>query len=321
MPDGISALAEAPAQAPTVVRLPRGGRRRAQQPTRSRGGRSRGRGILHGAATAGFWLSALFVCGFFGWIVVDLVWNGLGEISGSFLVDGPRDAGRAGGIGPILISTLLILAVCMAVSLPLGTSAAVLLSELRATDRSFAAAVRRSLDVLAGVPSIVFGLFGNAFFCVVLGLGFSILSGGLTLACMVLPILIRSTEEGLRAVPDDYRLAAAALGMTRSRTIFRILLPAAVPGLAVGLVLGVGRAVAETAALIFTSGYVTRLPSSLLDSGRALSLHIYDLSMNVPGGEAKAYASAVVLLGLLLVLNAAALQVSDRWLTRSRLRA
>jgi phosphate transport system permease protein len=176
--------------------------------------------------------------------------------------------------------------------------------------------VRRSLDVLAGVPSIVFGLFGNVFFCKVLGLGFSILSGGLTLACMVLPILIRSTEEGFRAVPNEYRLGAAALGFSRTTTLFQLLLPAAVPGLVVGLVLGIGRAIAETAALIFTSGYVDRMPESLLDSGRALSIHIFDLSMNISGGDANAYASALVLLLLLLLINGTAAWIAERWLHR-----
>jgi len=265
-------------------------------------------------------LAALGICAFFFWIVSDLFAHGFGELSWSFVTELPRDAGRGGGIASILVSTVAILGVCLSVSLPLGTSAAVLLAELGAREDRFALLVRRCLDVLAGVPSIVFGLFGNAFFCVALGLGFSILSGGLTLACMVLPILIRSTEEGLRAVPNEYRMAAAALGMTRSRTIFRVLLPAAVPALVVGLVLGIGRAVAETAALIFTSGYVARMPTSFLDSGRALSLHIYDLSMNVPGGEAKAYASALVLLALLLVLGSAALGISDRWLQRRMIR-
>src|SRR5262249_28440377 len=143
----------------------------------------------------------------------------------------------------------------------------------------FARLVRRSLDVLSGVPSIVFGLFGNALFCKILGLGFSILSGGLTLACMVLPILIRCTEEGFRSVPPEYRLGAAGPRPARTATLWRLLLPAALPGLIVGLVLGLARAIAETAALIFTSGYVDRMPSSLLDSGRSLSIHIYDLSM------------------------------------------
>jgi len=224
-----------------------------------------------------------------------------------------QNAGREGGIFPILVSTLLILAVCMAVAIPIGVGTAVLLAEFSDRESRFGRLVRRSLDVLAGVPSIVFGLFGNAFFAKVLGLGFSILSGGLTLACMVLPILIRSTEEGFRAVPREYRLGAAALGLSKTTTIWNILLPAAIPGLVVGFVLGIGRAIAETAALIFTSGYVDRMPESLFDSGRALSIHIFDLSMNVAGGDANAYASALVLMLLLLLINSTAIWIASIW--------
>jgi phosphate transport system permease protein len=152
------------------------------------------------------WGSALLVMAFFAWMLGDIVWHGVGSIDWDFLTSAPANAGRAGGIGPILVSTLLILAVCMGVSLPIGLGTAVFLSEFSDAHSTFGRLVRRSLDVLAGVPSIVFGLFGNAFFCIYLGMGFSILSGGLTLSCMVLPILIRSTEAGFRSVPDEYRL-------------------------------------------------------------------------------------------------------------------
>jgi phosphate transport system permease protein len=262
------------------------------------------------------WAIALFVSAVFCWILGDIVWHGVGHISWEFLTTEPRNAGREGGIAPILISTCLILGVCIAVSLPLGVGTAVFLAEFTATETVFGRLVRRSLDVLAGVPSIVFGLFGNAFFSIKLGLGFSILSGGLTLACMVLPILIRSTEAGFRSVPADYRLGAAALGLSRTTTLWKLLLPAATPGLIVGLVLGIGRAIAETAALIFTSGYVDRMPESLLDSGRSLSIHIFDLSMNVAGGDANAYASALVLLILLLLVNGIATWTARFWLGR-----
>ncbi|MFQ5425175.1 MAG: phosphate ABC transporter permease PstA [Phycisphaerae bacterium] len=274
-------------------------------------------GRIQDAVTAAVvWATALLVTGVFVCMLGDVLWHGIGQVSWAFLTEAPRNAGRAGGIGPIIVSTTLILAVCMAVALPVGVGAAVLLAEFTLPDNLFGRAVRRSLDVLAGVPSIVFGLFGNAFFCVYLGMGFSILSGGLTLACMVLPILIRSTEEGFRSVPEEYRLGAAALGMSRTSSLVHLLLPAAAPGLVVGLVLGVGRAVAETAALIFTSGYVDRMPRSLLDSGRSLSIHIFDLSMNVPGGDSNAYASALVLIALLLIINWTASWMSDRWLHR-----
>ncbi|MBS0149311.1 MAG: phosphate ABC transporter permease PstA [Nitrospira sp.] len=252
------------------------------------------------------WGTAGFVTATFCWLLGDILWHGLSHISWTFLTAPPENAGRRGGIGPILVSTALILGVCLAVSLPIGIGTAVLLAEFTSNQNLFGRMTRRSLDVLAGVPSIVFGLFGNVFFCKTLGLGFSILSGGLTLACMVLPILIRSTEEGFRAVPASYRLSAAALGLSHTTTLVHLLLPAAIPGLLVGLVLGVGRAIAETAALIFTSGYVDRMPESLLDSGRALSIHIFDLSMNVSGGDANAYASALVLVVLLLLINGTA---------------
>lgn len=249
------------------------------------------------------WSAAALVAATFCWLLGNIIWHGSSHVSWTFLTAPPENAGRRGGIGPILVSTSLILGVCLAVSLPVGIGTAVLLAEFTSDQGLFGRMTRRSLDVLAGVPSIVFGLFGNAFFCKTLGLGFSILSGGLTLACMVLPILIRSTEEGFRAVPASYRLSAAALGLSPTTTLVHLLLPAAVPGLLVGLVLGVGRAIAETAALIFTSGYVDRMPESLLDSGRALSVHIFDLSMNVSGGDANAYASALVLVILLLTIN------------------
>lgn len=263
-----------------------------------------------------FWAIALVVTAMFCWILGDIIWHGLGQLSWEFLTAEPLNAGREGGIAPILVSTCLILGVCLAVALPLGVGTAILLAEYTTVESWFGRLVRRSLDILAGVPSIVFGLFGNAFFSITLGLGFSILSGGLTLACMVLPILIRSTEAGLSAVPSKYRLEAAALGISRTSTLGKLLLPAATPGLIVGLVLGIGRAIAETAALIFTSGYVDRMPESLLDSGRSLSIHIFDLSMNVAGGDANAYASALVLLLFLLAINAVATGIAQIWLAR-----
>lgn len=267
-------------------------------------------------ATAAIWSIALLIIAVFAWIVGDLLRHGLPHLSWTFLTEAPRDAGRAGGIAPILVSTGLILGVCLAVSIPIGVGTAIVLAEFSPRGGWFGPLVRRSLDILAGVPSIVFGLFGNAFFSLYLGMGFSILSGGLTLACMVLPILIRSSEAGLRSVPDDYRKAGAALGISQAATIWRIVLPAATPGLLVGLILGIGRALAETAALLFTSGYVDRMPGSLMDSGRALSVHIYDLAMNVPGGTGAAYASAVVLIALLVAINLITSWLADHWLQR-----
>ncbi len=262
--------------------------------------------------------AAALVAIMFFWLLADLLWHGLPRLSWAFLTTEPRSSGRLGGIAPILVSTVMILAIAIAVALPLGIATAVLLVEFTAHGSRSARFISLSLDVLAGIPSIVFGLFGNALFCVWLGLGFSILSGGLTLACMALPILIRTTESGLRAVPPEWRLGAAALGLTRAAALTHILLPAAAPAIVAGLMLGIGRAAAETAALVFTSGYVDRMPESIFDSGRAIAVHIYDLTMNVSGGERSAYASALVLVGLLIVINSAALFASNR-LVRKRI--
>lgn len=267
-------------------------------------------------ATVLIWAAACLVAALFLWLVVDVFRQGFAHLSLRFLTDGPEDAGRSGGIAPILVSTLLIVAICMAVTVPLGLGTAVLLSEFLPEASWQGRFVRRCLDVLAGVPSVVFGLFGNALFCQLLGLGFSLLSGGLTLACMVLPFFIRTAEEGLRAVPGEYRMAAASLGLSRTGTLAHVVIPAATPGLLAGFILAVTRSLAETAALIFTSGYVARMPESLLESGRTLSVHIYDLAMNVSGGDGPAYASALVLMGVLLVLSRSAAWISRRWSMR-----
>lgn len=262
------------------------------------------------------WTAVMLLSGVFLWVLADLAWQGAAHLSWSFLLTEPENSGRSGGIAPILVSTLLILAVALMTAIPLGLGAAAWLAEYTRQGGAFGNTVRLSLDVLAGVPSIVFGLFGNAFFSVYLGLGFSVLSGGLTLACMILPIFIRTSEAGISAVSNDWRRGAAALGMTRAAALWHILLPSAAPAIAAGLMLGIGRATAETAALIFTSGYVDRMPESLLDSGRALAVHIYDLSMNVSGGDKAAYASAIVLIVLITLINLLALALSDRWLAK-----
>jgi phosphate transport system permease protein len=277
----------------------------------------RGTWLVDRAAAVVVWACVLSIVAVVFWLVADVARHGLSRVSVGFLLSAPEDSGREGGIGPVIVSTLLIIGICLAVVLPLGLGTAIFLAEFSPTSGRVGRLVRRSLDVLASVPSIVFGLFGNALFCKMLGLGFSILAGGLTLACMVLPFFIRMAEEGLRAVPGDYRLAAASLGLSRVGTLAHVLLPAAMPGLVAGLLLALGRALTETAALIFTSGYVARMPESLLASGRTLSVHIYDLAMNVPGGDSMAYASALVLLLLLVVLNQTALWLGRRWSSRS----
>lgn len=247
------------------------------------------------------------------WIVWDLIRMGLPQVSGKFLVGEVEEAGRVGGIGPVLISTFLVLLCCMATAVPVGVGCAIWLSEFVKKGSRWGRLVRAGVDLLAAVPSIVFGLFGMTFFCQVMGMGFSILAGGLTLACMILPILVRTALSALSALPDHLRMSSSALGMTRTTTLGKILIPAALPGILVGLTLGVARALAETAALVFTSGYSTRWPESLGDSGRALSVHIYDLAMNIPNGSARASASALVLLLMILVISYLASILSERW--------
>jgi len=267
--------------------------------------------------TAIIWFTVIGICMAFFWFMSDILIQGSSSLSVDFFIENPRNSGRAGGIFSIIVSTSLILLVCLLTVIPLALGTAIFLAEFASLNLLFTRFVRQSLDILAGIPSIIFGLFGSVFFCNILGLGFSILSGGLTLSCMVLPILIRSIEEGFRSLDNDYRLNATALGFSKTSMVFRFLLPMATPGIIVGLILGIGRAIAETAALIFTSGYVDRTPSSLLDSGRSLSIHIFDLSMNIPGGNANAYASALVLILFILLINLAVSFFSKRWLQRN----
>ena len=255
-------------------------------------------------------LSLAFVWGCAGafaaaacFLMYSVVSAGVMQINWEFITQVPKDSGRAGGIGPIIVSTLLIVLVCLTAAVPLGLGTAIYLSGY---DSSSVAGrwIRTSLDILGGVPSIVFGLVGSVFFSYVFGEPYSILSGGLTLACMVLPIFIRVAESGIRNVGIEHRHAAMALGLSEWTTVFRIILPAALPSLLAAFTLALTRALAETAALIFTSGSVMRYPESLFDSGRSLSVHIYDMALNVTGGNERAFASAAVLVILLLLINA-----------------
>ncbi len=259
--------------------------------------------LSENTAKAFVWGSMLLVSGLFLSLLFYLFQQGFTGLSWNFLTAMPEDSGRGGGIASVLVSTTLILIVCLTVSLPIGMGTSILLAEYHNQDTAFERTVRRSLDMLAGTPSILFGLFGNIFFCITLGMGYSLLAGGFTLACMILPLFIRVYEEGLRTVPLSYRLASHALGLSKSRMLFSVILPETRSVFIAALVLSMGRSLAETAALLFTSGYVTRMPESLFDSGRSVSVHIYDLAMNIPGGEANASASALLLILFLFSLN------------------
>lgn len=249
-------------------------------------------------------------------MVYELLNTGIPLLSWQFLLTEPVDAGRSGGIAPLIVSTGLLLFVCLSVVIPIGLSCAVYLHEFVDARIRTQRYISQALDILSATPSIIFGLFGYVLFAQWLGFGFSLLSGGLSLACMVLPLFVRLVQQALYLTPIGYKNAAEALNLSHSGYIFRILLPNAASGIAAAVIISVGRALAETAVLIFTAGYVTRQPESLLDSGRSLSVHIYDLAMNVSGGAKPAAATALVLMGGIVLINIAARSISKRWLPR-----
>lgn len=235
-------------------------------------------------------------------VVGDVLRHGLGLVDWTFLTAAPTSSGRAGGIGPIIVSTAIVTGIALVVATPLAIGIAILLAEHVPPGDARGRRVRACLCTLAGVPSIVFGLVGNTLFCDWMGLGFSLLAGGLTLALMALPVIAFVAEQAISGAAERLRSGAYALGMTQTRVVMRVILPVALPGIVGGVALGFGRAIAESAALVFTSGYVDRMPGSVFDSGRTLAVHILDLAMNVPGGDPRAYATAAVLMGSMLVV-------------------
>lgn len=201
---------------------------------------------------------------------------------------------------PALINTLEMTILTLAVAIPFGIGSAIYLVEYASTKNRFVPVVRMTAETLTGIPSIVYGLFGMLFFNSMFGI--SMLSGALTLAIMVLPVIIRTTEEALLSVPKPYREGSFGLGAGKLRTIFKIVLPAAMPGIFSGIVLSIGRIVGETAALIYTAGTFTKAASSVFNSGRTLSVHMYLLSKEGLNTD-QAYATAVVLLVLVIIIN------------------
>jgi phosphate transport system permease protein len=229
--------------------------------------------------------------------------RGLPHLSWSFLTEAPRNSGLSGGVFPILVGTLEVTLLGVAMAAPLGVGTAVYLCEYT-REGAATRMIRFGSDCLAGVPSIIFGLFGFVLFVTTLGMGWSILAGGLTLALMILPTVIRTTEEALRAVPASYREVALSLGATHWQAVFFVVLPAALPGIFTGLILGLGRAVGETAALIFTAGSTLpqTVPHSVFDSTRTLSVHFYQLAREGISNE-RAYAAAAVLVMTIALVN------------------
>lgn len=203
---------------------------------------------------------------------------------------------------PALINTILMTVLALLFAVPIGIGAAIYLTEYAKRGNKLVGVVGITAETLSGIPSIVYGLFGSIFFVKYLKMGLSLLSGGLTLAIMILPLIMRTTEEALRSVPDSYREGSFGLGAGKLRTVFRIVLPSAMPGIISGIILGIGRIVGESAALIFTAGTVAEVAGSVFDSTRTLAVHMYVLS-----GEGlyidQTYATAVVLLVLVIIIN------------------
>lgn len=204
---------------------------------------------------------------------------------------------------PAIINTLTMTGVTLLIAVPVGVFSAIYLVEYAKRGNKLVGIVRMTTETLAGIPSIVYGLFGYLIFVIAMKFGLSMLSGALTLAIMVLPTIMRTTEEALQAVPDSYREGSFGLGAGRLRTVFRVVLPTAVPGILSGVILAIGRIVGETAALIYTSGTVAGIPDNLMGSGRTLSVHMYALLSEGLHTE-EAYATAVILLIMVILINA-----------------
>jgi phosphate transport system permease protein len=244
-----------------------------------------------------------------GLIVVIIIQKGLPAINWQFLSDIPRQGMRAGGIFPAIIGTFYLVFGAIVFALPIGLLAAIYLSEY-AKDNLLNRIIKLAIVNLAGVPSVVYGLFGLALFVVFLKFGASILSGSLTLGIMILPIIITTSREALESVPQSFREVSLSLGASKWQTIRHIVLPNAIPGILTGTILGLGRAAGETAPILFTVAafYLPRLPKSIFDQAMALPYHLYVISTQVPNVDEKVrYGTALVLLFLVLFMNLVAI--------------
>ena len=227
----------------------------------------------------------------------------------NFLFGDVQNAGRKGGVGPVLFSTLIVVFIAIIPTVIISIISGHFLYGLQRKNPLLYKVLDVFTYILAAVPSVVMGLFGNVLFVHKLGLGFSLLSGGITLSFMILPLTIKVVERSFANIDIDIKTSAASLGLSERNTFFKVLLPCAKSGIISAIIIGVGRALSETAALLFTSGYVTRSPESVLDSGRVLSVHIFELVMNVPGGDLMAKKSVTILFVFVLLFNYFALKI------------
>lgn len=245
------------------------------------------------------------------YIIFDIVWHGVGVLSWDFLTDSPRKSGAEGGIFPVIMGTFYLVVGTIIVALPLGMAGAIYLTEYAKPNR-INHYIRLAIITLAGIPSIVFGLFGLGLFVIFLGFGASIIAGSLTLACMILPIIIVASEEALKAVPQAFREGSLALGATKWDAIRTNVLPYSLPGMMTGSILGIGRAAGETAPILLTVAafFLPRMPQSIFDQVMALPYHLYILATQLPDiekAQPMQYGTALVLLLLVLGMNLVAI--------------
>ncbi|MFH0791380.1 MAG: phosphate ABC transporter permease PstA [Candidatus Omnitrophota bacterium] len=250
-----------------------------------------------------------------GLIVVVIIQKGLPAITWQFISDIPRQGMRSGGIFPAIVGTIYLVTGAIIFALPIGLFSAIYLSEY-ARDNLLTRLIKLAIVNLAGVPSVVYGLFGLALFVVFFKFGVSILSGSLTLGIMILPIIITASREALESVPQSFREVSLSLGASKWQTIRHIVLPNAIPGILTGTILGLGRAAGETAPILFTVAafYLPQLPKSLFDQAMALPYHLYVISTQVPNVDEKVrYGTAFVLLALVLFMNLVAIIIRYRF--------
>ena len=250
------------------------------------------------------WSAALFVLAILGFIIIHILSKGLPLITWRFLVETPHDMGRSGGISSIISSTLLVTAVAILIAMPFGIGTAFYLAEYT-RENIITRIIRFSAESLAGIPSIIYGLFGFIFFVITLNFGWSVLSGGLTLAFMILPTIIRTSEEAIRAVPTIYREVSFSLSATKWQTIRKVVFPSALQGIANGIILSVGRCIAETAAVILTAGSSLRM--------RTMAVHFYTLAREGISME-NAYGTAALLIILIFFINVVANMAINRFM-------
>ncbi len=255
--------------------------------------------------------------GFLFWIIWYILSNGLQHVSWSFITDNYTRTGDEHGIFPMIVSTIYMVIASIAVAAPLGIMTAIYLTEYAKVGSKLVKVIRFCTESLAGIPSIIFGLFGMTFFVVILGFGFSILSGALTLSILILPVIIRTTEEALMAVPQTYREGSYALGSSKIYTIWRLILPSAMPGILTSVILSIGRVIGESAPVFLTAGMVARIPDSLMDSGRTLTVHLYKLTTELFTIEEwnQAYGTATVLIVVVLLINMLTKLIASRFNT------